>query len=51
MTSMTTIAAPKLEGPPRTSYWQHLRHVASENPMTGLAFALFALFGLLGGTA
>lgn len=44
MTSLNTPASPKLKGPPRTGYWQHLRHVASENPVTGVAFGLFALF-------
>ena len=43
MTGMNTPASPKLQGPLRTSYWQHLCHVASENPVTGLAFGLFAL--------
>lgn len=44
MTSLNTPASPKLAGPPRTSYWKHLRYVASENPVTGLAFGLFILF-------
>jgi peptide/nickel transport system permease protein len=44
MTSASTAPSPKLKGPPRTSYWQHLKHVVSENPVTGLAFGLFGLF-------
>lgn len=44
MTNLSTPATRTLAGPPRTSYWQHLRHVVSENPVTGLAFGLFALF-------
>ena len=44
MSTMSTPASPNVQGPPRTSYWQHLRHVVSENPVTGLAFGLFALF-------
>ncbi|WP_186417269.1 ABC transporter permease [Bosea sp. CS1GBMeth4] len=33
----------RLEAPPSTSLWSHARHVVSENPVTGLAFGLFAL--------
>lgn len=43
MTSISTPVSPELKGQTRTSYWQHLGYVASENPVTGLAFGLFAL--------
>ena len=44
MTSMSTGSkAPALSGPPKASFWSHLRYVVSENPVTGLAFGLFAL--------
>lgn len=33
----------RFEAPPSTNIWSHARHVISENPVTGLAFALFAL--------
>lgn len=37
-------AAPlRFEAPPSTSLLAHARHVVSENPVTGLAFALFSL--------
>jgi len=41
-------AAPALrfEAPPSTSIWAHARHIVSENPVTGLAFGLFALIVL-----
>jgi peptide/nickel transport system permease protein len=49
MTSMNTGAkAPEvLTGPPKTSFWSHLRYVAAENPVTGIAFALFAMIILV----
>jgi peptide/nickel transport system permease protein len=37
------VPALRFEAPPSTSLWSHARHVVSENPVTGLAFALFAL--------
>lgn len=33
----------RLEAPPATSLLAHARHVVAENPVTGLAFGLFAL--------
>ena len=38
-------SAPELrfEAVPATSFWAHARHVIAENPVTGLAFAMFAL--------
>lgn len=33
----------RFEAPPSTNLWSHARHVVSENPVTGLAFVLFAL--------
>jgi peptide/nickel transport system permease protein len=33
----------RFEAPPSTSLLAHARHIVSENPVTGLAFALFAL--------
>jgi len=43
--SLPADAAPALrfEAPPSTSLWAHARHIVSENPVTGLAFGLFAL--------
>ncbi|SET32354.1 peptide/nickel transport system permease protein [Marinobacter segnicrescens] len=46
MTSMTpgsTVASATAPTRPRSSYWSHLKYVMSENPVTGLAFGLFAL--------
>lgn len=47
-TPATGDGAPALrfEAPPATSLWAHARHVVSENPVTGFAFALFALIVL-----
>jgi peptide/nickel transport system permease protein len=39
-------AAAKEIKPPRNSLWRHARYVISENPVTGLAFALFLLIAL-----
>lgn len=36
-------AAIRLEAPPSTSLIAHARHIIAENPVTGLAFGLFAL--------
>lgn len=33
----------RFEAPPSTSLWAHARHIIAENPVTGLAFGLFAL--------
>ena len=33
----------RFDAPPSTSLWAHGRHVVSENPVTGIAFGLFAL--------
>lgn len=49
--SKTSVAADgaqalRFEAPPSTSLWSHARHVVSENPVTGFAFALFALIVL-----
>lgn len=46
MTSLTTTVS-GTEVAPRSSLWRHLRHVVSENPVTGLAFLLFAMFVVL----
>ncbi len=45
MTKIDPAAAPALrfEAPPSTSLLAHARHIVSENPVTGLAFGLFAL--------
>lgn len=44
-TKVATDGAPalRLDAPPSTSLWAHGRHIVSENPVTGLAFGLFAL--------
>lgn len=42
----TLMSAPT--GSPKDSFWSHLRYVASENPVTGIAFLLFALIILVG---
>lgn len=36
----------RFDAPPATSLWAHARHIVSENPVTGLAFGLFALIVL-----
>jgi len=36
----------RFDAPPSTSLWAHARHIVSENPVTGLAFGLFALIVL-----
>jgi peptide/nickel transport system permease protein len=43
--SRTTETAPALrfDAPPSPSFWAHGRHIVAENPVTGFAFALFAL--------
>ncbi|KAA1172861.1 ABC transporter permease [Marinobacter salinexigens] len=46
MTSLTTTVS-NTEIAPRSSLWRHLRHVVSENPVTGVAFLLFAMFVVL----
>ncbi len=33
----------RFDAPPSTSLWAHARHIVAENPVTGLAFGLFAL--------
>jgi peptide/nickel transport system permease protein len=33
----------RFDAPPSTSIWAHARHIIAENPVTGVAFALFAL--------
>jgi peptide/nickel transport system permease protein len=45
MNDMSKVEPPPLrfEAPPSTSLLAHARHVVSENPVTGLAFGLFAL--------
>jgi len=35
------------EGRARAGYWQHLKHVMADNPVTGMAFGLLALFVLM----
>ncbi len=40
-------AAPAPAKPPSNSIFSHARYVMSENPVTGLAFALFALIAVL----
>lgn len=37
------LPALQFEAPPSTSLWAHARHIVAENPVTGLAFGLFAL--------
>jgi peptide/nickel transport system permease protein len=37
------VPALRFEAPPSTSLWAHARHIVAENPVTGLAFGLFAL--------
>lgn len=47
---MTAISSPKpppATARPKAGYWQHLKHVMADNPVTGLAFGLFALFVLM----
>ena len=49
MTETTAIDAPALAAatrPASSSIFSHARHVASENPVTGLAFVLFAVIAL-----
>ncbi|WP_436149300.1 ABC transporter permease [Bosea sp. LjRoot90] len=41
--SAEPVPALRFEAPPSTSLWAHARHIVSENPVTGLAFGLFAL--------
>jgi len=42
--SKVDAAAPvRFDAPPSTSLWAHGRHVIGENPVTGIAFGLFAL--------
>jgi peptide/nickel transport system permease protein len=36
-------SALRFDAPPSPSFWAHGRHIISENPITGFAFALFAL--------
>ncbi|BCB20410.1 ABC transporter permease [Bosea sp. ANAM02] len=36
----------RFDAPPSTSLWAHARHIVAENPVTGLAFGLFALIVL-----
>ncbi len=36
----------RFEAPPSIGIWAHARHVVSENPVTGVAFVLFALIVL-----
>jgi hypothetical protein len=45
MNDMSKVEPPPLrfEAPPSTSLLAHARHIVSENPVTGLAFGLFAL--------
>jgi peptide/nickel transport system permease protein len=38
-----TVQALRFEAPPSPSFWAHGRHIVAENPITGFAFALFAL--------
>jgi peptide/nickel transport system permease protein len=37
------VASLRFDAPPSTSLWAHARHIVAENPITGLAFGLFAL--------
>ena len=49
MTETTTIGAPALAAatrPASNSIFSHIRHVGSENPVTGLAFVLFAIIAV-----
>jgi peptide/nickel transport system permease protein len=53
MTESSLTAAPIAERPANNSLLRHARHVAAENPVTGLSFALFfiiALCALIGPT-
>ncbi|BES73831.1 ABC transporter permease [Marinobacter nanhaiticus D15-8W] len=47
MTAITSPKTPPAAARPRSGYWQHLKHVMADNPVTGLAFGLFALFVLM----
>lgn len=45
MTAMTS--SKPANASTRAGYWQHLKHVMADNPVTGLAFVLFALIVLM----
>ncbi len=47
MSEANPAPALRLEAPEPTSLWAHGRHIVSENPVTGMAFALFALIVLV----
>ena len=41
-----SLAATQVPAPPKDSLLSHARHIVAENPVTGIAFGLFALFTL-----
>ena len=41
------LSTPARPGEPSTSLWSHTRYVIGENPLTAVAFLLFALFLLM----